>query len=868
MRRLLTVMGCLLITSALMARAELARPVGPIDYQMRITIEGRQRILPVKIFQRGDEVYLRAEDLLGLGIRLPAHGARLRAGEAYIALSELEPRPLLIDHVQRRLWLEPPPVAATAPAPADVGAKAEVEVEEAALQDNWVEINVNQSREPLLARALMTSANHFYINEATLDHFRLKKPAESQLRDGERYYPVAAIPGALSAFDEREQSLALSVGSEAFRASQQVLDAFEPIQADFSQRGALFNYGLFGSSSDQADSVSGQFEFGAFWGRGFLSSQHLSRDIGGENSDSVRLDSSLRLDWPETMTTLRLGDSINEAGAWGRSVRFGGVQWGRNFATQPGFITFPTELVVGETAVPSTVDIFINGARRSSQPVEPGPFTLREVPVVTGAGEMRIVTRDLLGRETVVTRSFYASAQLLRPGLHEYSYEAGALRENFSRRSSDYGDSFASATHRYGFNRRFTGELRAEGSRDIAAVGVGANWLWPAVGEFNFSLAASRDAEQQRGEQVSLGLRRQARGVSFGAAASWRSAEWRQLGDGGRVPDALESRAFVSVGLGRAGSLALSHVRRNPRLEPDIEFATLQYSLGLWQSAQLRLSYFEPLSDELERSAAVTLSVPLGRSRSAQLSTSRQGDETVTRAQVQRNLPAGRGWGYRASAEQGVSDNYEAGVSLRGDAGQANLQVGQTGELRETRASLDGGVAWMGGWPFLSQRLDQGFAVVEVPGMADVGIYRDNQLFTTTNRAGKALVPNLRDYQRNLIRIDDAGLPMDVQVDSLEQQVIPAHRHGVRLRFEIARTQWVGFQVLDRGGEPLAIGTPVLDESTGQRHVVGDRGRVYIEADSGRRSFRAWPGGQPCVFQVSIPSGNKILPDLGEQQCQ
>lgn len=833
-------------------------PLGSTDFherEVRVIVDTVDSGKRVTLLRQYDLWLIDQQDMVTLGLPLPElKSLRIRARD-YLALDSLWSYQLNLDTTWNLLSIN------TRPAPGEP-------VPVAQLQETWIEVNVNESRQPRLVKALVSEDHGYFIDEETLKAFQMKTPDQSVQWDGETYFAVAAIPGVQPVFSSAQQSLSLYASARAFRASQLSGREFDYVEPDFDQRGAVLNYSLFGSSSDEQDTVSGQVELGAFWGRGFLSSHHLQRDLGGEDQESLRLESTLRLDWPESMRTLRLGDTLNEAGAWGRPVRFGGVQWGSNFSTQPNFITFPTQVVTGETVVPSTMDIFVNNARRSSQQVGPGPFTVQEVPVVTGSGEMRIVMRDLLGRETVITRPFYASSRLLKAGLHEYSYEAGALRERFTRRSNDYGGGFVSGTHRYGFSNWFTGELRAETSREESTLGIGANLIWPAVAEFDLALATSRDEDKQRGELVTFGFRRQASVLSFGGAATWRSTEFAQLGDADEPPDALESRAFVSVGMGRAGSLAFSHIKNNQRAEPDTELATVQYSVSLWQSAHLRLSYFEPLSDGLERSATLSLSVPLGARTSSQLSGRRQNGETTGRVEMQRNLPAGPGFGYRVSAESGRLDRYEAGMSVRGRAGLATAQAGQFGDVREYRASVDGGLALMGGRPYLTQRLDQGFAVVEVPDMKGVDIYRDNQLLATTNKSGTALVPNLRDYQKNRIRIEDATLPLDIEVDSLEQIAVPAFRHGVRVSFDLRQSQWLGFTLLDAEDTPIPAGAQLLHLDSGHTYVVGNRGQAYIEASPGEHVFQVWRRDHHCRFRLSVPKGAGIMPDLGDVICK
>jgi len=87
----------------------------------------------------------------------------------------------------------------------------------------------------------------------------------------------------------------------------------------------------------------------------------------------ARLDTTWTRDFPDQLATLRLGDSISTPGAWGRAMRFGGVQYGTNFSTQPSLVTTPLLAAQGEALVPSTVDVFVNGRQWPAKTVPPGP---------------------------------------------------------------------------------------------------------------------------------------------------------------------------------------------------------------------------------------------------------------------------------------------------------------------------------------------------------------------------------------------------------------------------------------------------------------------------------------------------------------
>ena len=86
-------------------------------------------------------------------------------------------------------------------------------------------------------------------------------------------------------------------------------------------------------------------------------------------------------------------------------------------ALRPDLVTYPLPQFAGEAAVPSSVDLFINGYKSSSADLQPGPYTLTNIPFINGAGEAVVVTTDALGRQVSTTVPFYVTSSLLQKGL-------------------------------------------------------------------------------------------------------------------------------------------------------------------------------------------------------------------------------------------------------------------------------------------------------------------------------------------------------------------------------------------------------------------------------------------------------------------
>ncbi|WP_353462585.1 fimbria/pilus outer membrane usher protein, partial [Pseudomonas aeruginosa] len=116
-------------------------------------------------------------------------------------------------------------------------------------------------------------------------------------------------------------------------------------------------------------------------------------------------------------------------------VRMGGFRFARNFGVRPDLVTYPLLRFDGQAAVPSTVDLFINGYKASSADLQPGPFAISNVPYINGAGEATVVTTDAQGRQVVTSLPFYVSNTLLARGLSDFDLSVGRLRDDYGLRN-------------------------------------------------------------------------------------------------------------------------------------------------------------------------------------------------------------------------------------------------------------------------------------------------------------------------------------------------------------------------------------------------------------------------------------------------
>ncbi|HSG91111.1 MAG TPA: fimbria/pilus outer membrane usher protein, partial [Pseudomonadales bacterium] len=632
--------------------------------------------------------------------------------------------------------------------------------------------------------------------------------------------------------------------------------------------GAFLNYDVSADHVAGATSTGGFLELGAFGTQGVVTGTMIARDSDGQRN-AIRLDTSWTRDFPDRLSTMRVGDAISSSGAWGRSVRFGGIQFGTNFRTRPTLVTTPLLAVSGEAVVPSTVDVFVNGQRLASEQLAPGPFTIEHLPSINGAGQLQVVVVDALGRQQVVAQPYYTGTALLRAGLDEWSVEIGGIREDYGRRSGRYGDLVGSATLRRGLTNRLTAEVHAEAQADgSAATGMDAAWRLGTVGILSATLASGKD-DDGSGWLAGLGFERSGPRLSAFARTQYAAAGFARIGG---ATEAKRARQLSFLGLGwnllRHGSLQLAFGQQTFWDSPAARTVGLTYSRSLGDLGFLSL--FANHGDGTDRQTELLASwtKPFGRGRSTSTSlrhTSDGGDgdrfEAVTA--VQQNLPAGPGSGYSLTIS--TSDDHRAGYAYQGRAGTASLDYASEAGQAGWRVGALGGVAVTAAGVMPARRLDDGFAVIQVADYEGLEVRVDNQPAGRTDRKGRLLLDRLRAYEANEVSLEPTELPMDAVLSDASIEVTPAFRSGALVRFPVTRGDAVVMRLVQPGGQPVPAGAVVIVGAA--EFPVALKGLVQVNGVTGNaRAVASWQGSR-CAFEIERPAGDEPLPDLGEIPC-
>lgn len=711
----------------------------------------------------------------------------------------------------------PPPPSAGAPMPA------------ATL---YLELVINARASGQVVPVLVRDGR-FYLSAALLRTLYVRLDASAQ-----GLVAVDQVPGVTVQYDSIGQRLLLALPPDWLPAQQlggAAMAQFTPVGG----QGFLFNYDLYAGNLGRDGAYASVWSEQRYFSDGGIVSNTgvYRRALGGMASSDAQANRYVRYDtrwsWSDTerVVTFSAGDLITGALPWGNAVRIGGVQIARNFAVRPDLVPYPLPKFSGQAAVPSAVDLFINGYKTASDTVLPGPFTLNTMPFINGAGEASVVTTDALGRQVMTTVPFYVANTLLKTDTSDYSLAVGALRRDYGVKNFSYGAGAASGAYRYGLNDTLTLEGRGEFARDFALGGVGAVTTLGRFGVVNASVAQSH-APARDGQQWNVGYQYNARRFGVGAQHTRRSAGYSDLGTLG-LPDLRLTRRSTQItgsgSLGEFGALSAAYFDVTAGDGDRTRLAALSYSRPLgtrsFFSANLNKVIGRPghslqLQWTLLLDDAGSVSVVGTRDRGAQ----------ATQVQYSRSPPpaGGLGWNLSYANSGGPNDYRQASATWRTDVAQLQGGVYAQSGRSTTWAGATGSVVVMDGGVFAANRINDAFALVST-GVPEVPVRFENQILGRTNQKGHLLVTGVNAYYPARFEIDTLELPDYMQVPRAEQRIVLRAGSGALVRFEIEQVLAASIRLVDAQGQPLPMGLQVRHVESGRTAVVGWDGITYLE---------------------------------------
>lgn len=744
-----------------------------------------------------------------------------------------------------------------------------------------LEVFINGSSTRFVATFYQAPNEGLSIDPEELRNVGLVPDKEAFKSDGT--VVVSKLPGVAFVYDEADQSILFTVEDHA-RAARRVDASRKTVvlenendSENDEQAGLVTNYSIYGTTDRSTydrtyDSVtiSGAFEERLFSDFGTFSTSHVMSSSVNGTYRLNRLDTSWSYSDARRMIDYRVGDFVSGGLSWTRPYRLGGVQIARNFSLRPDLVTMPLPQMSGSAAVPSTVDVFVDSTQALSQDIDSGPFQITNLPILSGPGKAKIVVRDVLGRETVTEASFYGSSDLLAPGLWDLSGEAGYARLSYGRLSNDYADEpVASASARMGITPSLTLEAHSELGAGLLNGGLGGVVQLGAVGVAQIAAAVSQ-VDDKRGAQVTAGIEADIFGYAVYAQSQRTIGAYEDIAsitDNRRGSDSrssrgrAQSRAMDQIGVsvpiqdgGKSLNLSFTRLSDTAGFETAIVNATYNHAIGE------RGNLFITAYSDLKRSQAVGLyaglSLTFGDGYFASSGvTADRNDFTIATDISKPEAPEEGGWGLRLRDIEGSESRRGVSASYRASVGRIEGSLDQSAHTTRGSIQLDGSAVVSGGGLFFSNRVDDAFAIVDT-GTPDVDVLVDNRKVARTDNRGRALVTALRAHERTTISIDPDSLPLDADLGSSRELVLPSKSGAVAVNFSVDRQKTSTLIIIkDEQGHQIPPGSKVV--TAHETTVVGYDGQMYLsQFEEGGLLTVTFASGKRCSAPIRPASGS------------
>ncbi|WP_438334591.1 fimbrial biogenesis outer membrane usher protein [Edwardsiella tarda] len=559
---------------------------------------------------------------------------------------------------------------------------------------------------------------------------------------------------------------------------------------------------------------------------------------------------------------LRLGDMYSASDLF-VGVRFRGVRLFSDLRMLPNSKQNFTPWVRGVAQSNALVSVEQNGVIVYRQEVPPGPFSIEDLQLVGGGGDLNVSVQEADGRINRFIVPYASLPNMLQPGVGKYDLAAGQTHLN------DINDQrgLVQGSYQYGLNNLLTLYGGAQASQGYHALLLGSG-LNTALGAFSLDITQStsrlHDRDTQYGQSYQLAYNKYlpASATHFSLAAyRYSSRHYRTLSDhlylnDRRVHPGNETddddydpgrKSNLALNLNQTlpegwGTLFLSGTWRNywgsnaRRQDYQVSYsnswqqlsytlaASQSYDAGLNSDRRVYLYFTLPFNDDAEPRRALYLS----------------NATTVDRHGYQSNTTTLSGdagkWqqlNYGLNLSNQRQDRLTAlggNLSYKARSAILNASYSQSRDYRQISAGIGGGIVAYRGGVLFSHALTDTMAIVDAPGLRDASV--NGYGYHITNGAGQALYAALTPYRENSLRLTPAAHDDSVELKGNIQKRVPYEGAIVLAHFDTDQRQSFYLKARRSDGKPLNFGYPVSDEAGESIGVVGQGGMIYLRSNT------------------------------------
>lgn len=585
----------------------------------------------------------------------------------------------------------------------------------------------------------------------------------------------------------------------------------------------------------------------------------------------LRQDVRLTRDFPGWSSRASIGDVIYPVQSFQVYRPMQGIAVYRQFSMGTSKLTYPTGNYEIYLKNKSKVYVWVNDQLQKVLELPVGRHQLRDFQYTSGMNNVRFEIVDEFGQTEIQDHSYTASSELLKPGLHQFSYAAGnpsSPNLTTGERIYDSGTFMFSGFHRYGFSDYFTGGANAQYEQQQSSLGLEGNfslkkgYLRLESGYSNTELVGSGFALASYYTYVDyLGPQKTQR--SYNAGLIYRSDLFAEFGT--TTAPAIAKPINLTLGHSRGITKMLSmnlglNYLLNKGLTTDAN-DSFALRLGLsnrWRngiSANISASHSQNGTgkDEISILGYLIWSFP-------------KESQTVSAYLNSADSSSRVGWNYNPSSgadaaayqanyrETSTEKGYGATASINGNRARmaatheviltkadepSTVRVESDHANHLTTLQLGTALVFAGGRFGIGRPVTDSFAIVApIKSLKGrkllVNPDAEENYLAKTDWLGPAVVPEIVSYNPTTLVIGAKDLPLGVSVPQDHFNLYPRYKSGYAFPLGTDANVYLRIALVDSSGQPLGMESGVatnLDDPTSPPVTVFTSRRGVIQSE-------------------------------------
>lgn len=574
------------------------------------------------------------------------------------------------------------------------------------------------------------------------------------------------------------------------------------------------------------------------------------RQQGDESHHYNAINTYVKRDIPQLKSRLLLGEG-NTSGELFDTLSFRGAQISTVDQMWPDSQRGYAPEIRGVARTSAQVTVSQNGNKIYETTVSPGPFNITDLYPTGYGGDLDVIVKEADGSETRFSVPYAAMTRLKRPGMTFYSVTGGVSRKD----NMAYTPSVYQGTIQHGFTNSLTGYTGILGSDNYISALLGGAFGLP-IGAISLDITG---AQTKYGDQKKQGASYRAtysKKISQTDTNLTLAAYRFSLSGYYSYDNALQINNYYKKNKKNNGVHYLSRPKQRFSLTANQNFGesygniyltgfvqnywnsmgnNTQFQLG-YNNRMGRVSYTLSANRLLystggrDTQLSLDLSIPLGSESKTYVTGNAIHNKEGVTAQTSVNGTLGKNdqYSYNIGAVRDVDNKKSGSVSGQYRSSYSMLTASYTkGEnYYSTSAGASGTVIALPDGINLSAYQSTTYAVVTAADAEGARVLGYPNI--VLNKSGRAVVPNINPYRVNELAIDPKGIPLEVELDSTQQRVIPVEGAVVRLDYKTSKGKPLLIRANQPNGSALPFGASVNDENGNLVTHVSQGGQIYV----------------------------------------